>query len=116
MEEFDLYIAKFNVTAYLKEVATPLETYLDPKRKALLSDESDPDDIEFALNFLQNHFLYQRRKEIEKVFLHFDRNLLKTCNKLKTWPKAFRHPRQAGKWKECKNTELLKEVIICYNV
>ncbi|XP_063911095.1 E3 ubiquitin-protein ligase RNF216-like [Zophobas morio] len=110
LEEFDLYIAKFNVTAYLKEVATPLETYLDPKRKALLSDESDPDDIEFALNFLQNHFLYQRRKEIEKVFLHFDRNLLKTCNKLKTWPKAFRHPRQAGKWKECKNTELLKEI------
>ncbi|EFA00239.2 hypothetical protein TcasGA2_TC003067 [Tribolium castaneum] len=102
-----LYEKNFSVDAYLKEIPNPVEIFTNPNRKSPLVDEND---LEFALNFLYNQFLFLRKREIVKIFDHFGKNLVKTCHKLKTLTKAFRHPRPAVELNECKNIELLKEV------
>lgn len=49
----------------------------------------------YALIFLYNHYLFLRRKDIDKVFkIICGRNLLTTCLRLDGMPKAFKTPRK----------------------
>ncbi|XP_068918391.1 E3 ubiquitin-protein ligase RNF216-like [Tenebrio molitor] len=105
-----LYLTNFSVNRYLDRVPDPLGIFLDSRRKPVLSGDVSEKDIEFALTFLYNQFVFQRKSEIKKIFFSYNKHLIKTFNKLKCLIKAFRHPRPIVPLGECKNVDLLQEI------
>lgn len=101
------YLKNFSAEAFLNQIPNPAEFFTGPNRSTQIEGESD---LEFSLTCLYNIFPYLRKTEIAKIFDYFEKNLVKTYNKLKTVPKAFRTPRPPIELHECKNIELLKEV------
>ncbi|RZB39510.1 uncharacterized protein BDFB_012314, partial [Asbolus verrucosus] len=110
-KEVALYTKNFTVGKFLEIIPNPVEFFFNGERKPTLSkDTADKDDEDFALNFLCNQFVYLRQLDIKKAFSQQDMHLIKTYNKLKFLPKAFRNPRKLIQpSKECQNIDLLQE-------
>lgn len=110
-EVIDRYTDGFTLDAFLKEFQDPEKYFMDPNRTYALppSDADENDDELYVQTFLYNHYLYLRKKDIDRVFKMSSKNLIKTCTRLDTFRKALSLPRKIiTPPPPSKNIELLK--------
>lgn len=114
------YTDGFDLEAFLKEFPDPEKHFTDfnhtftpiPTEQ---DDTNENDDEIYMKTFLYNHYIYLRKKDIDRVFKMSSKNLLKTCTKLDTIRKALSVPRKISSTTTTRNIELLKFIAFLTN-
>lgn len=98
--------------AFLEKFPKPFEHFSDPNRsQPLKSNDIDfENDKKYALNFLYHFFSYLRKKDIDRVFKSCKYDLVLTCDKLESYPRAFLVPKQRVEKLNTTNLALVQEV------
>lgn len=107
------YLSQFKLHQFLLEFPDPIEHFNNPDRKHAFIESKLDDSLElFTLKCLYNEFIFLRESDIKKVFNMTKKNVIKTYNKLKNIPAAFKTPREVLALPDIsiKNMLLLQEV------
>lgn len=105
---------RFNIQMFLKLFPDPDKHFSQIEKQRVFNENENPQDIEYACNFLYNKYQHHRKHTIDLLFKWKKRNLFEICEQLDRMPRQLRIKRVPVSMGKTSNIPLLQLVSLCY--